>query len=174
MTRQSESWLRDSIKNNLQYLVFDELHTYRGRQGSDVSMLVRRIKSWCNNDLSCIGTSATMASAGNPDEKKEAVAKVATTIFGTKYGIDQIIREYLDTCTSGKQFNAIELRNALIKGIDETADEREFINTMHIFIRKTHTNINDYGRFERLNNHHISTYFTQAAQWSNSDFFITI
>ena len=128
MTRQSESWLRDSIKNNLQYLVFDELHTYRGRQGSDVSMLVRRIKSWCNNDLSCIGTSATMASAGNPDEKKEAVAKVATTIFGTKYGIDQIIREYLDTCTSGKQFNAIELRNALIKGIDETADEREFIN----------------------------------------------
>lgn len=128
MTRQSESWLRDSIKNNLQYLVFDELHTYRGRQGSDVSMLVRRIKSWCNNDLSCIGTSATMASAGNPDEKKEAVAKVATTIFGAKYGIDQIIREYLDTCTSGKQFNAIELRNALIKGIDETADEREFIN----------------------------------------------
>ena len=61
-------------------------------------------------------------------EKKEAVAKVATTIFGAKYGIDQIIREYLDTCTSGKQFNAIELRNALIKGIDETADEREFIN----------------------------------------------
>jgi len=128
MTRQSESWFRDSIKNNLQYLVFDELHTYRGRQGSDVSMLVRRIKSWCNNDLSCIGTSATMASAGNPDEKKEAVAKVATTIFGAKYEIDQIISEHLDTCTSGKQFNAIELRNALIKGIDETANESEFVN----------------------------------------------
>ena len=128
MTRQSESWFRDSIKNNLQYLVFDELHTYRGRQGSDVSMLVRRIKSWCNNDLICIGTSATMASAGNPDEKKEAVAKVATTIFGDKYEIDQIINEHLDTCTLGKHFNAIELRTALTKGIDKTADENAFIN----------------------------------------------
>jgi superfamily II DNA/RNA helicase len=128
MTRQSESWFRNSIKNNLQYLVFDELHTYRGRQGSDVSMLVRRIKSWCNNHFSCIGTSATMASAGNPNEKKEAVAKVATTIFGDKFEIDQIINEHLDTCTSGKHFNAIELRNALMKGIDETDDESEIVN----------------------------------------------
>jgi ATP-dependent helicase YprA (DUF1998 family) len=47
MTRQSESWMRDSIKDNLEFLVFDELHTYRGRQGSDVSLLIRRIKSWC-------------------------------------------------------------------------------------------------------------------------------
>ena len=28
----------------LRFLVFDELHTYRGRQGADVSMLIRRCR----------------------------------------------------------------------------------------------------------------------------------
>lgn len=128
MTRQSESWLRDSIKNNLEFLVFDELHTYRGRQGADVSMLVRRIKSWCPKEFACIGTSATMSSDGSPEEKKIAVANVASTIFGVKYEIDQVVNEYLDTCTIGKEFNAVQLREALLKGIDKNADEEVFIN----------------------------------------------
>src|SRR5690554_1309291 len=34
MTRASENDIRDSIFENLKYLVFDELHTYRGRQGA--------------------------------------------------------------------------------------------------------------------------------------------
>ncbi|MFN8261883.1 MAG: DEAD/DEAH box helicase [Chitinophagales bacterium] len=128
MTRQSESWLRDSIKNNLEFLVFDELHTYRGRQGADVSMLVRRIKSWCPKEFACIGTSATMSSDGSPEEKKIAVASVASTIFGVKYEIDQVVNEYLDTCTLGKEFNAVQLREALLKGVDKNANEDTFIN----------------------------------------------
>ncbi len=28
----------------LRFLVLDELHTYRGRQGADVAMLVRRVR----------------------------------------------------------------------------------------------------------------------------------
>jgi len=39
MTRASETQMRESIFQNLKYLVFDELHTYRGRQGADVSLL---------------------------------------------------------------------------------------------------------------------------------------
>ncbi|MFA5300787.1 MAG: DEAD/DEAH box helicase, partial [Lutibacter sp.] len=123
MTRQSESWLRDSLKDNLQFLVFDELHTYRGRQGADVSMLIRRIKSLCKNDLICIGTSATMSSGGNLLEKKEAVANVATKIFGTNYDTSQIIGEYLQTCTIGKIFNAIDLRNAILNGVNSQDEE---------------------------------------------------
>lgn len=38
MTRAGdEKHLRDCFLENLHYLVFDELHTYRGMQGSDVS-----------------------------------------------------------------------------------------------------------------------------------------
>jgi superfamily II DNA/RNA helicase len=128
MTRQSESWLRDSIKNNLEFLVFDELHTYRGRQGSDVSLLVRRIKSWCTKEFVCIGTSATMSSDGTPLEKKQKVAEVATTIFGSSYSPNEIIGEYLETCTNGKKYTPFELRNAIDQGIDPNGDETTFVD----------------------------------------------
>lgn len=128
MTRQSESWLRNSLKDHLQYLVFDELHTYRGRQGADVSMLVRRLRSWCNNDFIVIGTSATMATKGTPLQKKEAVAKVASAIFGKEYTSELIIGEYLEPCTHGKSINSYELRTAFEKGIDNTLNEEVFVD----------------------------------------------
>lgn len=128
MTRKSESWLRDSIKEHLDFLVFDELHTYRGRQGSDVSLLIRRIKSWRNSKIICIGTSATMSSDGTPQEKKERVASVASTIFGSKYSSTEIIGEYLETCTHGKKFTPLELRGAIDSGIDPSWGEDKFID----------------------------------------------
>ncbi|MGF7229915.1 DEAD/DEAH box helicase [Arachidicoccus sp.] len=85
MTRQSEKWLRDSMLKNLKYIVYDELHTYRGKQGADVSLLNRRIQALSENDLIFIGTSATMASQGSPEEKKKKVAEVATQIFGKEF-----------------------------------------------------------------------------------------
>ena len=60
LTRSQEHIIRNSIYDNLKYLVFDELHTYRGRQGSDVAFLIRRIKAQSQNRIICIGTSATM------------------------------------------------------------------------------------------------------------------
>lgn len=125
MTRHTEIWLRDSIKENLEFLVFDELHTYRGRQGSDVSLLIRRIKGWCKLDLICIGTSATMLSKGTPKEKKNTVANVASTIFGNLYTEDQIVGEYLETCTNGIKSSKEELIDTILKeeyfsgGVDE-------------------------------------------------------
>jgi superfamily II DNA/RNA helicase len=127
MTRASESWLRDSLSEHLKFLVFDELHTYKGRQGADVSMLIRRIKSFCRQQVTCIGTSATMASDGTPEEKKRAVAEVATKIFGTKYQVDQIIDEKLKTCTNGDLPNPVDLRKAVLEDIDRTGDEEAFV-----------------------------------------------
>ena len=49
----------------VRFLVLDELHTYRGRQGADVAMLVRRVRDAFNApNLQCVGTSATLAGAG--------------------------------------------------------------------------------------------------------------
>ena len=63
MVRKSDDALRKSFLENIKYLVFDELHVYKGRQGADVSMLIRRIKAASkNSNITCIGTSATMAS----------------------------------------------------------------------------------------------------------------
>ncbi|HLX53792.1 MAG TPA: DEAD/DEAH box helicase, partial [Aquella sp.] len=74
--------LRKNILENINYLVFDELHTYRGRQGSDVSILIRRIKSASKkkDNVICIGTSATMVSGEGTTlmEQRKKVAEVAS------------------------------------------------------------------------------------------------
>jgi ATP-dependent helicase YprA (DUF1998 family) len=86
MTRQDDLD-RAVIANavGLDFLVLDELHTYRGRQGADVAMLVRRVKDRLvtSRKLMCIGTSATMSSAHDELERATAVARVGKLIFGS-------------------------------------------------------------------------------------------
>ena len=95
LTRLQERKIRDAIYSNLRFLVFDELHTYRGRQGADVAMLIRRIRAQCKQEIVCIGTSATMVSVGTLEAQREEVAKVATTMFGKRFTASQIVNETL-------------------------------------------------------------------------------
>jgi superfamily II DNA/RNA helicase len=95
LTRLQERSIRDAIYENLKYLIFDELHTYRGRQGSDVAMLIRRIRARCTHDVICIGTSATMVSGGSVDNQRSQVAEVATKLFGKPFNASQIVNETL-------------------------------------------------------------------------------
>lgn len=84
----------------LRFLVFDELHTYRGRQGADVALLIRRCRQAFNSrDAICIGTSATMASGGSTDEQRKEVARVAQSLFGLEFTSDQVIGETLERAT---------------------------------------------------------------------------
>jgi DEAD/DEAH box helicase/Domain of unknown function (DUF1998)/Helicase conserved C-terminal domain len=84
----------------LEYLVLDELHTYRGRQGADVALLVRRVRSRLKAEsLLCIGTSATMSSSGDEEERRRVVSRVATKLFGTEISPDEIIGETLERVT---------------------------------------------------------------------------
>ncbi len=98
MTRAGrEQDLRNCFLHNLHFLVFDELHTYRGMQGSDVSFLIRRIKSQAKGKVLCFGTSATMVADENLSysEQRQKVADVASCIFGSHYEKEQIIDETL-------------------------------------------------------------------------------
>lgn len=84
----------------LEFLVLDELHTYRGRQGSDVAMLVRRLRERLSaKDLVCIGTSATMSSGGTDEDKRRVVAEVAGRLFGTRITAGEVIGETLERVT---------------------------------------------------------------------------
>src|SRR5688500_5265016 len=85
LTRPDERRKLVHAARGLAFLVLDELHTYRGRQGADVALLVRRVRSACKSpNLQIVGTSATMASAGTIDERKQTVATVATRLFGSE------------------------------------------------------------------------------------------
>jgi superfamily II DNA/RNA helicase len=105
MTRQDE--LDRKVIGNcegLDFLVLDELHTYRGRQGADVALLVRRVREQlAPKRLQCIGTSATMASGGTLKEKNAAVAEVASKLFATKIDESNVIVETLRRKTDKDQ-----------------------------------------------------------------------
>lgn len=84
----------------LEFLVLDELHTYRGRQGADVALLVRRLRQRLGaRNLLCIGTSATMSSTGSVEDRKYTVAAVASKLFGTEITEADVIGETLERST---------------------------------------------------------------------------
>ena len=102
LTRQDE--LDSRVVSNaegLQFIVLDELHTYRGRQGADVAVLVRRLRNRCTPEKApvCIGTSATMASEGSEHRRATVVADVASRLFGVTVGADAVIDESLQRVT---------------------------------------------------------------------------
>ena len=102
----------------LRYLVLDELHTYRGRQGADVAMLVRRVRERFNQHLLCIGTSATMGSEGTVESRDQAVARIASKLFGATVRPDNIITETLEPVTQkGTPDDGTSLRRAVEAGV---------------------------------------------------------
>ena len=120
LTRLRERSIRDGIYENLRFLVFDELHTYRGRQGADIAMLIRRIRSCCTQPVVCIGTSATMISVGTPSSQREEVAKVATKVFGKPFTAEQVVNETLTRSFAFKGTIPVtaELRQAISAGVN--------------------------------------------------------
>ncbi len=130
LTRIQEKTIRESIYATLKYLVFDEMHTYRGRQGSDVAMLIRRIKTKAEQKIICIGTSATMVSGGSISEQKEKVAEVATTQFGVPFKMDQIINESLSRSfnSHGGLPDKTDLVNSVQSEIELSADKDKLKN----------------------------------------------
>lgn len=124
LTRLQERSIRDAIYENLKYLVFDELHTYRGRQGADVAMLIRRIRAKCQHEVTCIGTSATMVSGGSLDDQRSQVADVASKLFGKTFESSQVIMEKLASSLTAESNSPAkaELSAAIRQGVIRHTD----------------------------------------------------
>jgi ATP-dependent helicase YprA (DUF1998 family) len=104
LTRREDRSLVGAAQG-LRFLVFDELHTYRGRQGADIALLIRRCRAaFGGHEIICVGTSATMASGGSSLDQKCEVAEVAQTLFGTPIDSSQVIGETLERSTPELQF----------------------------------------------------------------------
>ncbi len=123
LTRVYDRALREQF-GNLRFLVLDELHTYRGRQGSDVAMLVRRVRQAAaragrgsSPRLLFVGTSATLSSQGSPADRQARLAAVASELFGAEVAPDDVIGETLRRSTrapagvAGEQAGLIERVN---------------------------------------------------------------
>ncbi len=99
---------------NLKFLVLDELHTYRGRQGADVALLVRKLRTRSKQNLLCIGTSATMSTEGDREERASTVAKVASSIFGVEVKPENVIDETLEPAIKRLQPTVEELKESIL------------------------------------------------------------
>lgn len=75
----------------LKYLVVDELHTFDGAQGTDLSCLIRRLRDRLHlkDSLVCIGTSATI---GGPESVKE-LCQYASSVFASEFDSECVIQE---------------------------------------------------------------------------------
>ncbi len=109
--------------SDLQFLVLDELHTYRGRQGADVAMLVRRVRERCGAaTMRCVGTSATMAGGGTRESRAADVAEVAGRLFGDHVPLENVIGETLRPAVTRPEPSVDELRAALVGAPDYPDD----------------------------------------------------
>ena len=80
LTRQVDVELFDNTR--LDFLVFDEAHTFRGIQGAESACLIRRLRTFCGRsekDTVCVATSATIVDARDQD----AGRRFASRFFGT-------------------------------------------------------------------------------------------
>ncbi|SOC50279.1 protein of unknown function [Blastococcus aggregatus] len=108
LLRHDDAGLWAKSARSLQYLVLDEFHTYDGAQGTDVSMLLRRLglalkSHWSVGDpaftpedwqrplgrITPVATSATLGDKGDP----EAMLRFAQTVFGEEFPSDSVITE---------------------------------------------------------------------------------
>lgn len=140
---------------DMRFLVLDELHTYRGRQGADVSFLVRRLREAVGSPrLRCVGTSATMAT-GSYDERRKAVSKVATALFGADVGVSDVIGETLQRTTRQVDLDDAQVRDKLRErvsaGAPASIEPDEFIaDPMTSWIESTFGVEQVEGRWERV------------------------
>jgi ATP-dependent helicase YprA (DUF1998 family) len=96
LIRPYERVFLQQATRELRWVVLDELHVYRGRQGSDVAMLLRRVKQRsANPELQFVGTSATLATDGSREERLARIAEVGRTLFGVPVTPANVVDETL-------------------------------------------------------------------------------
>ena len=75
--------------NHWKYIVLDEVHTYGGAKGSEVSMLLKRLKTTLGKDnIQFILTSATLGT----EDDDQFVAEFASKLCSTKFESSDVIR----------------------------------------------------------------------------------
>ncbi|MGC3954923.1 MAG: DEAD/DEAH box helicase [Propionicimonas sp.] len=108
LLREADARIWEQSAYSLRYLVLDEFHTYDGAQGTDVSMLLRRLglalKSYWGKDdpritaadwvrplgrITPVATSATLGDQGDPSEMLD----FAETVFGEPFDANSAVTE---------------------------------------------------------------------------------
>jgi ATP-dependent helicase YprA (DUF1998 family)/SOS-response transcriptional repressor LexA len=91
LTRQIDEGLFDGAR--LEFVVFDEAHTFSGAAGAETACLIRRLRAYCGRrveETTCVATSATLA---DPERGAEAGREFAARFFGVGVGDVELVGE---------------------------------------------------------------------------------
>jgi DEAD/DEAH box helicase domain-containing protein len=89
--RDRQLWAHNT-PTTLRYVVVDELHTFDGAQGTDLALLLRRLRARLKADkdhLICTGTSATLGGSSDTAPLRE----YARQVFGVPFATDSVVTE---------------------------------------------------------------------------------
>lgn len=126
LTRPDERRRLVEQAGELRFLVLDELHTYRGRQGADVAMLVRRVRDACGSpSVQYVGTSVTLAGPGTVEQQRAAIAEVAGRLFGTRVEPRHVIGETLRRATRSAPDPDDDALRAAVQNVGAAEDLRD-------------------------------------------------
>lgn len=91
LTRHKDAELFDNAR--LEFIVFDEAHTFSGAAGAEAATLIRRLRAYCNRtpaETVCVATSATIA---DPERGPDAAREFATRFFGVPEDLVSLVGE---------------------------------------------------------------------------------
>jgi len=115
LIRPTDRSLLHQATRALKFLAVDELHVYRGRQGADVAMLMRRVRQRAGReDLLRIGTSATLATGEERSATRARIAEVGSRFFGVTIKPDNVIDETLRRVTTAQVPTTVETLRAAV------------------------------------------------------------
>lgn len=107
LTRQADEELFDGAR--LEFLVFDEAHTFSGAAGAETACLIRRLRAFCSRtagETTCVATSATIT---DPQRGPEAAKEFAARFFGVEAkGVELVAEEYeTDVWAAGRTVSPV-------------------------------------------------------------------
>ena len=129
LTRQKDVELFKDAR--LDFLAFDEAHTFTGIVGAETACLIRRLRSFCGSDAertTCIATSATIVDESEP----LAACKFASRFFGVpESGVETVNEEYQHDEWSGERTTPPapvsdigDLLNQTLEAVDSDAPDQ--------------------------------------------------
>ena len=135
LTRQNDIELFNDAR--LDFLAFDEAHTFTGVNGAETACLIRRLRAYCGKSASgttCIATSATIVDAKEPN----AARNFASRFFGVpaenvvtvneEYQRDEWnLKRTIPAAPTGSISQLLEQTLQAVEGIDDGTNSSESI-----------------------------------------------
>lgn len=128
----------------MRWIVLDEIHSYDGTRGTEIALLMRRLKERTGDPrgVQCIGSSATLGDQSDEDQNRAAM--FASNLFGTQFQPEDIIRpEYVEVENPEPIIDVFDSASS----VGDLNDDQKRI-TYHLFVR------NPGGSFMCLNPAH--------------------